>query len=153
MYASTGAVGLAAVVLLLPALSACAVANAGPAPQSPSGGQREISIPVNTRTVEKGSIAAILSYSGDIQAQARVDILPRATGRIDHLSVDVGDTVQAGDVVAFTVNYHWKILTPIVGQWLGEPDPDNQGGYRIPMSASIVVKNEPNLSGSSFCTN
>lgn len=57
----------------------------------------------------------------------------------------------AGNIVVYTVNYNWKILTPIIGQWLGNPDPDHVGRYLIPMSASIVVKNEPNLSGSSFC--
>jgi Flp pilus assembly protein TadG len=57
----------------------------------------------------------------------------------------------AGNIVVYTVNYNWKILTPIIGQWLGKPDPNNAGRYIIPMSASIVVKNEPNLSGSSFC--
>jgi Flp pilus assembly pilin Flp len=57
----------------------------------------------------------------------------------------------SGNIVVYTVNYNWKILTPIIGQWLGKPDPGNAGRYIIPMSASIVVKNEPNLSGSSFC--
>lgn len=57
----------------------------------------------------------------------------------------------AGNIVVYTVNYNWKILTPIIGQWLGKPDPQNAGRYMIPMSASIVVKNEPNLSGSTFC--
>ena len=53
--------------------------------------------------------------------------------------------------MVYTVNYNWKILTPIIGQWLGQPDSGRPGRYMIPMSASIVVKNEPNLSGSSFC--
>jgi hypothetical protein len=57
----------------------------------------------------------------------------------------------SGNIVVYTVNYNWQVLTPIVGEFLGEPDPDNVGRYRIPMTASIVVKNEPNLSGSSFC--
>jgi Flp pilus assembly pilin Flp len=56
-----------------------------------------------------------------------------------------------GNIVVYTVNYNWKILTPIIGQWLGKPDPNSPGRYLIPMSASIVVKNEPDLSGSSFC--
>jgi Flp pilus assembly pilin Flp len=56
-----------------------------------------------------------------------------------------------GNIVVYTVDYDWRILTPIIGRWLGEPDPNHPGGYRIPMTASIVVKNEPNLSGSSFC--
>jgi Flp pilus assembly protein TadG len=57
----------------------------------------------------------------------------------------------AGNIVVYTVAYNWRILTPIIGQWLGQPDPNNAGRYIIPMSSSIVVKNEPNLSGSSFC--
>jgi Flp pilus assembly pilin Flp len=57
----------------------------------------------------------------------------------------------AGNIVVYTVNYNWNILTPIIGRWLGKPDPNHAGRYIIPMSASIVVKNEPNLSGSTFC--
>jgi Flp pilus assembly protein TadG len=57
----------------------------------------------------------------------------------------------SGNIVVYTVNYNWKILTPIIGKFIGKPDPDNAGRYIIPMSASIVVKNEPNLSGSTFC--
>jgi Flp pilus assembly pilin Flp len=57
----------------------------------------------------------------------------------------------AGNIVVYTVNYNWKILTPIIGQWLGKPDPQSPGRYMIPMGASIVVKNEPQLSGSTFC--
>ena len=56
-----------------------------------------------------------------------------------------------GDIVAYTVKYNWKVLTPIVGQFLGKPDPDAPGRFIIPMTATIVVKNEPNVSGSSFC--
>ena len=66
---------------------------------------------------------------------------------------DEGNGVgAAGNIVVYTVNYYWNIMTPIIGQWLGQPDPNKPGRYRIPMSASIVVKNEPNLSGSSFCS-
>jgi Flp pilus assembly protein TadG len=57
-----------------------------------------------------------------------------------------------GDIVVYTVSYNWRIMTPIVGQYLGKPDPGNAGKYIIPMSASIVVKNEPALAGSSFCS-
>jgi|SRR4051812_8384455 Flp pilus assembly protein TadG len=57
----------------------------------------------------------------------------------------------AGNIVVYTVNYNWKILTPIIGQWLGNPISGSPGRYQIPMKASIVVKNEPQFSGSSFC--
>jgi len=62
-----------------------------------------------------------------------------------------GGVGAAGNIVVYTVNYNWRILTPIIGQWLGRPDPQNVGHYIIPMGASIVVKNEPQLSGSTFC--
>ncbi len=63
------------------------------------------------------------------------------------------DSVGApGNIVVYRVDYNWKILTPIIGRFLGKPDPQNPGRYQIPMTASIVVKNEPNLSGSTFCT-
>ena len=57
----------------------------------------------------------------------------------------------AGNIVVYTVAYNWRILTPIIGQWLGKPDPQNAGRYIISMSSSIVVKNEPNLSGTTYC--
>jgi Flp pilus assembly protein TadG len=62
-----------------------------------------------------------------------------------------GDVGASGNIVVYTVNYNWKIITPIVGKYLGQPDPGNAGKYIIPMSAQMVVKNEPSVSGSSFC--
>jgi hypothetical protein len=66
-------------------------------------------------------------------------------------SGDASDTGVSGSIVVYTVTYDWHILTPIVGQFLGEPDPKHAGKYIIPMSAQMVVKNEPNVSGNSFC--
>jgi Flp pilus assembly pilin Flp len=57
----------------------------------------------------------------------------------------------AGNIVVYTVTYNWRILSPIVGRFLGNPDPNRPGRYMIPMSSNIVVKNEPSLSGSTFC--
>jgi Flp pilus assembly protein TadG len=53
----------------------------------------------------------------------------------------------AGAIVVYTVTYNWKVMTPFVGPLLGHP---GQGGYIIPMRASMVAKNEPSLSGSTF---
>jgi len=58
----------------------------------------------------------------------------------------------AGNIVVYTVTYNWRVLTPMVGKYLGIPDPNAAGRFIIPMSASIVVKNEPAVSGSSFCS-
>jgi Flp pilus assembly protein TadG len=62
-----------------------------------------------------------------------------------------GNVGTSGNIVVYTVNYNWKIITPMVGPYLGQVDPSRPGKYMIPMSAQMVVKNEPNLSGSSFC--
>jgi Flp pilus assembly pilin Flp len=56
----------------------------------------------------------------------------------------------AGAIVVYTITYSWRIMTPIVGQYLGKPDPNAPGRFIIPMSATIVVKNEPAVSGSTF---
>ena len=64
---------------------------------------------------------------------------------------DTGSSVGvAGQIVVYIITYNWKVMTPIVGQWLGRPDPMNAGRYIIPMKATMVVKNEPALSGSTF---
>jgi hypothetical protein len=55
----------------------------------------------------------------------------------------------SGAIVVYTVKYDWKILTPFVGPLLGTL---KNGQYVIPLSASVVVKNEPTLAGSTFCS-
>lgn len=52
----------------------------------------------------------------------------------------------AGQVVEYTVKFDWKVLTPLMGRLLGHKD-SGTGKYIIPLSASIVVKNEPDLFG------
>jgi len=79
------------------------------------------------------------------------DIACPHNGVRDGPGTNSGNTVgAAGAIVVYTVTYNWKVMTPIVGQWLGKPDPGNAGRYIIPMSVSMVVKNEPALSGSTF---
>ena len=65
-------------------------------------------------------------------------------------SGSAGDAGASGAIVVYTVTYNWRIMTPIVGKFLGQPDPGNAGKYIIPMSAQMVVKNEPAVSGN-FC--
>lgn len=55
----------------------------------------------------------------------------------------------AGDIVVYTVHYDWPVLTPFAGPLIGKL---KSGKYVISMSASVVVKNEPTLSGSTFCS-
>lgn len=79
------------------------------------------------------------------------DIACPHNGTWDGPDTSSGNTVgAAGAIVVYTVTYNWKVMTPIVGQWLGKPDPGAPGRYLIPMKVSMVVKNEPALSGSTF---
>ena len=57
-------------------------------------------VTVKTARVAQGPISASLSYSGDVKATSQVSVLPKGTGRIEKLSVDVGSRVQKGSVMA-----------------------------------------------------
>jgi multidrug efflux pump subunit AcrA (membrane-fusion protein) len=96
---------LGSVLLAIPLLAACMGTGAPPAQNKPGGqgapgGQRQIAVPVNVASVSRGGIASTLTYSGNIQSRASVNVLPRATGRIEQLYVDVGSRVNAGDTIA-----------------------------------------------------
>jgi len=88
--------GVTAVILGLATLaSACATQPAAPAART-----AEIAPPVRVAKVVKGTIAPASTYSGNIQAKAQVNVLPKVAGRIEKLNVDVGTTVKAGDAIA-----------------------------------------------------
>src|SRR5229473_363805 len=56
--------------------------------------------PVTAQTVTRGDIQQTLSYSGDIRAREQVSVLPKATGRVEQVLVDIGSKVKAGDTIA-----------------------------------------------------
>src|ERR687886_295843 len=56
--------------------------------------------PVAADTARRAPIQQSLAYSGDIRAREQVSVLPKSTGRVDRLLVDVGSHVQAGDTLA-----------------------------------------------------
>lgn len=89
-----------AALLVVPLLAACAGPQPTPTAQGKPGGQAPVGVPVSVRPVERGNVAATFTYSGSIQARASVNVLPRATGRIERLYVDIGSRVRAGDVIA-----------------------------------------------------
>src|SRR5690348_10059751 len=108
MFRPKRSIKLGTALLVLPLVASCLGTGAPPAQNKPSGqaaqgapgGQRQIAVPVNVASVSRGSIAATLTYSGNIQSRASVNVLPRATGRIEQLYVDVGSRVKAGDTIA-----------------------------------------------------
>jgi len=87
-------------VAVLP-LSACAGSAAASASVSEPAPER--SIAVNTAIVSTGSISSELSYAGQVRAAEHIAIMSRVPGMVDQVMVDVGDFVEAGDIL-FTMD-------------------------------------------------
>src|SRR5919199_1066505 len=49
---------------------------------------------------ERGEIQQTVSFSGDVRAQNQLNVLPKASGRVQQVLVDVGSSVPAGDLIA-----------------------------------------------------
>ncbi len=89
-----GAAGL----LALTALGILVVGRDGNAPTAAA--QVPAGVAVKTAQASEGQISANLSYTGDVKAVSQVNVLPKATGRIESLAVDVGSRVKKGDILA-----------------------------------------------------
>jgi len=61
---------------------------------------RSAPISVQTASVRLGPIESALPYSGNIKPKDEVQVLPKVSGRLLELNVDVGDSVSKGDVIA-----------------------------------------------------
>jgi multidrug efflux pump subunit AcrA (membrane-fusion protein) len=68
-------------------------------PGSSTGSQTQ-SINVPAAAAQRGDIQQTLSFSGDVRARDQITVLPKATGRVQNVLVDLGSSVHAGDVVA-----------------------------------------------------
>ncbi|HEV2275698.1 MAG TPA: efflux RND transporter periplasmic adaptor subunit [Acidobacteriaceae bacterium] len=51
-------------------------------------------------TVQRGSIAHVLSLAGQFQPYQTIDVHPKVSGFIRHIYVDIGDKVRAGQTLA-----------------------------------------------------
>src|ERR687886_906512 len=82
--------------------SALFVAGCGPLAvpgASPSGSQVQ-ALAVPAAAAQTGEIRQTLSYSGDVRAKEQITVLPKASGRVQRVLVDVGSPVHAGDLLA-----------------------------------------------------
>ncbi|MBL8660421.1 MAG: efflux RND transporter periplasmic adaptor subunit [Rhodospirillales bacterium] len=79
------------VIMALATLSAC-----GDGKEPPAGPVR----PVRVLTVEEQSGGELVSITGQVQAEEEVSLGFRVGGRMIERSVNVGDTVEAGQVIA-----------------------------------------------------
>lgn len=85
--------GFAAALVLATALSGC-----GRTPGSETA-EEESAVTVDTKLVETGTITLTNSFVGTVSPQETVMIIPMAAGTVTETFFEVGDTVQAGDVL------------------------------------------------------
>src|SRR5207237_2994205 len=72
-------------------------------PVSMPGASTGVQVPaisVPAAAAQRGEIRQTLSYSGDVRAREQITVLPKASGRVQKVLVDIGSAVHAGDVVA-----------------------------------------------------
>jgi len=55
---------------------------------------------VNSAVAEYGAVSEAVTLVGSLRAQEQVDVNPRVSGRVKTVLVDIGDRVQAGDLLA-----------------------------------------------------
>lgn len=91
---------LGAVALLL-VVAVVSCTPGAQAPPKPVGKEfQPAAIPITSALVTQGDIAATLVYSGNVQSRSQVNVVPKITGRVERLYVDIGDEVRQGEVVA-----------------------------------------------------
>jgi RND family efflux transporter MFP subunit len=77
-----------------------AVLLAGCADNTESGDGDRPPAPVETAAVEIGSIRALRTFSGALEARSAFVVSPKIGGRLEAMLVDIGDSVERGAVVA-----------------------------------------------------
>lgn len=59
-----------------------------------------IALNLDESSQQQAGIEAIgRAYSGDVRASSQVSVVPKAGGQIESVNVDIGDTVDAGDIL------------------------------------------------------
>ena len=74
-----------------------------PAVDSPAAAQQPPPVkpfPVQTVLARRGTLTQSISATGDILAEARVEVFPKIAGHLEELRVEEGDAVGAGQVIA-----------------------------------------------------
>ncbi len=62
--------------------------------------QEPPSVPVRVAPVTRATIEQVLSYTGDIASGSQIQVVSKASGRIERLNVDVGSQVAVNDPIA-----------------------------------------------------
>src|SRR5438132_14128995 len=67
---------------------------------APSTSTQAQAISVPAAAAQRGDIQQTVAYSGDVRAREQITVLPKASGRVKSVLVDLGSPVKAGDVLA-----------------------------------------------------
>jgi RND family efflux transporter MFP subunit len=86
--------------LLAGVLALGLVAGCGQLPTGSSNSQSAQAVTVPAIAVQRGDIQQTVAYSGDVRAREQITVLPKASGRVQSVLVDLGSQVHAGDVLA-----------------------------------------------------
>src|ERR1700687_4596506 len=79
--------------------STLVAAGCGPV-AAPAASHQAQAITVPAAAAQRGEIQQTLAYSGDVRAREQITVLPKASGRVQRVLVDLGSAVHAGDVLA-----------------------------------------------------
>src|SRR3982750_2112395 len=82
--------------------SAVFAAGCGPlaVPGTSSTASQVPALSVPAVAAQRGEIKQTLSFSGDVRAREQITVLPKASGRVQRVLVDIGSPVHAGDLLA-----------------------------------------------------
>src|SRR5881275_2168805 len=75
------------------------VAGCGPL-AAPGASTQAQTITEPAAAAQRGDIQQTVAYSGDVRAREQITFLPKASGRVKSVLVDLGSPVKAGDVLA-----------------------------------------------------
>ena len=67
---------------------------------NPSGPPMQLAVTVQVAQVERGPIRETVRYVGSVEAYDSVTVLPKVTGILESMEVDIGDFVSKGDLLA-----------------------------------------------------
>lgn len=81
-----------------------------PAVDSPAAAQQPAvkPFPVQTVLARRGTLTQSIAATGDILAEARVEVFPKIAGHLEELNVEEGDAVRTGQVIARIANSEFQ---------------------------------------------
>src|SRR5438552_542429 len=80
-------------------VSTLVVAGCGPL-AAPGASTPTQAVTVPAAAAQRGDIQQTVAYSGDVHAKEQITVLPKASGRVKSVLVDIGTPVHVGDVLA-----------------------------------------------------